>query len=88
MSEKFNNFCSELRTKINDADKRIKDLKANAAGASEKAKVEAKAQLCRAREQGEGAEGPHCGGRGKSEIMDRGKEDNDPRQDRAMEGAA
>ena len=26
MSEKFDNFCSELRTKINDADKRIKDL--------------------------------------------------------------
>src|SRR5258708_32345315 len=45
MSEKFDNFCSELRTKINDADKRIKDLKANAVGASEKAKVEAKAQL-------------------------------------------
>ena len=45
MSEKFNNFCSELRTKISDADKRIKDLKANAVGASEKAKVEAKAQL-------------------------------------------
>src|ERR1700693_2171456 len=45
MSEKFNNFCSELRTKINDADKRIKDLKANAVGASEKAKIEAKAQL-------------------------------------------
>ena len=45
MSEKFDNFCSELRTKINDADKRIKDLKANAVGASEKTKVEAKAQL-------------------------------------------
>src|SRR5260370_2728177 len=45
MSEKFDNFCSELRTKINDADKRIKDLKANAVGATEKAKVEAKAQL-------------------------------------------
>src|SRR5271166_4087777 len=45
MSEKFNNFCSELRTKINDADKRIKDLKANAVNASEKAKTEAKAQL-------------------------------------------
>src|SRR4030088_1669415 len=45
MSEKFDNFCNELRTKINDADKRIKDLKANAVGASEKAKVEAKAQL-------------------------------------------
>ena len=44
MSEKFDNFCSELRTKINDADKRIKDLKANAVGASEKTKVEAKAQ--------------------------------------------
>jgi len=45
MSEKFDNFCSELRTRINDADKRIKDLKANAVGASEKAKVEARAQL-------------------------------------------
>lgn len=45
MSEKFNNFYSELRTKINDADKRIKDMKANAVGAGEKAKVEAKAQL-------------------------------------------
>jgi hypothetical protein len=45
MSEKFDNFCGELRTKINDADKRIKDLKANAVGATEKAKVEAKAQL-------------------------------------------
>jgi membrane protein involved in colicin uptake len=45
MSEKFDNFCNELRTKINDADKRIKDLKASAAGASEKAKLEAKAQL-------------------------------------------
>jgi hypothetical protein len=55
MSEKFSNFCSELRTKINDADKRIKDLKANAVGAGEKAKVEAKAQLAalenRAKEQ-------------------------------------
>src|ERR1700712_2145190 len=45
MSEKFDNFCGALRTKINDADKRIKDLKASAVGASEKAKVEAKAQL-------------------------------------------
>ncbi len=45
MSEKFDNFCNELRTKINDADKRIKDLKASAVGASEKAKLEAKAQL-------------------------------------------
>src|SRR5258707_98778 len=45
MSEKFDNFCNELRTKINDADKRIKDLNAHAVGASEKAKVEAKAQL-------------------------------------------
>jgi membrane protein involved in colicin uptake len=45
MSEKFSNFCGELRTKINDADKRIKDLKANAVVASEKAKVEARAQL-------------------------------------------
>ena len=45
MSEKFDNFCSELRTKINDADKRVNDLKANAVGASEKAKLEARAQL-------------------------------------------
>jgi hypothetical protein len=45
MSEKFDNFCSELRTKINDADKRIKDLKAGVASTSEKAKLEAKAQL-------------------------------------------
>jgi hypothetical protein len=45
MSEKFDNFCSELRTRINDADKRIKELKANAVGATEKAKLEAKAQL-------------------------------------------
>jgi hypothetical protein len=45
MSERFDNFCSELRTKINDADKRIKDLKAGVASASEKAKLEAKAQL-------------------------------------------
>ena len=45
MSEKFNNFCSELRTRINDADKRIKDLKASALGAGEKAGVEARAQL-------------------------------------------
>src|SRR5260370_10414054 len=45
MSEKFDNFCSDLRTKINDADKRIKDLKAGVASTSEKAKLEAKAQL-------------------------------------------
>jgi hypothetical protein len=55
MSEKFDNFCGELRTKINDADKRIKDLKANAVVAGEKAKVEARAQLAalenKAREQ-------------------------------------
>src|SRR5260370_27915858 len=44
MSEKFGNFCGELRTKINDADNRIQDLKANAVVASEKAKVEASAQ--------------------------------------------
>ena len=48
MSEKFNEFCSELRTKINDADKRIKDLKANAAGASEKAKSQSKLRNCSA----------------------------------------
>jgi DNA-binding winged helix-turn-helix (wHTH) protein len=38
MSEKFDNFGNELRTKINDADKRIMDLKANGIGASDKAK--------------------------------------------------
>jgi hypothetical protein len=45
MSEKFDDFCSNLRTRINDADKRIKDIKASAVGAGEKAKVEARAQL-------------------------------------------
>jgi hypothetical protein len=45
MSERFDNFGSELRARINDADKRIKDLKAKAVGATEKATVEAKAQL-------------------------------------------
>jgi len=45
MSERFDNFGSELRARINDADKRIKDLKAKAVDASGKATVEAKAQL-------------------------------------------
>ena len=48
MSEKFDNFCSELRTKINDADKRIKDLKANAVGASEKGQGRGEGATCRA----------------------------------------
>lgn len=38
MSEGFDNFCSELRTKINDDDKLTIDLKANSIGASKKAK--------------------------------------------------
>ena len=44
-------FC---RAQINDADKRIKDLKANAVGASEKAKLEAKAQLAALRNKAKG----------------------------------
>jgi hypothetical protein len=45
MSETFDKFCSDVRTKINDADKRLKDLKASARSASQKAKDDAKAHL-------------------------------------------
>ena len=45
MNETIDNFCKELRTKLDGVDKRIKDLKAVAKQATEKAKVEAKAQL-------------------------------------------
>jgi hypothetical protein len=45
MNETVDNFCTELRTKLDGVEKRIKDLNASAKGATEKAKVEAKAQL-------------------------------------------
>jgi hypothetical protein len=45
MNEKIESFCEELRTKLCGVDKRIKDLKASAESATEKAKLEAKAQL-------------------------------------------
>jgi hypothetical protein len=45
MSETFDKFCSDVRTKINDADKRLKDLKASARSAGQKAKDDAKAHL-------------------------------------------
>jgi hypothetical protein len=45
MNEKIDSFCKELRAKLDGVDKRIKDLKAGAKGATEKAKIEAKAQL-------------------------------------------
>jgi hypothetical protein len=45
MNEKIDGFCKELRTKLDGVEKRIKDLNAGAKQATEKAKVEAKAQL-------------------------------------------
>ena len=55
MNEKIDSFCKELRAKLDGVDKRIKDLKAGAKSATEKASVEAKAQLAalenRARDQ-------------------------------------
>jgi hypothetical protein len=45
MNEKIDSFCKDLRAKLDGVDKRIKDLKAGAKSATEKAKVEAKAQL-------------------------------------------
>jgi hypothetical protein len=45
MNEKIESFCKELHTKLDGVEKRIKDLNAGAKGATEKAKVEAKAQL-------------------------------------------
>ena len=55
MNEKLDSFCKELRAKLDGVDKRITDLKAGAKSATEKDKVEAKAQLAalenRARDQ-------------------------------------
>src|SRR5258706_13139236 len=45
MSETFDKFCSDVRTKINDADKRLKDLRASARSAGQKAKDDATAHL-------------------------------------------
>ncbi len=45
MSETFDKFCSDVRTKINDADKRLKGLRASARSAGQKAKDDAKAHL-------------------------------------------
>jgi hypothetical protein len=55
MNEKIESFSKELRTKLDGVDKRLKDLTASVKGATEKAKIEAKAQLAalesRAKEQ-------------------------------------
>jgi hypothetical protein len=55
MNGKIESFSKELRAKLDGVDKRLKDLTASAKGATEKAKVEAKAQLAalesRAKEQ-------------------------------------
>ena len=45
MNEKIDGFWKELRTKLDGVDKRLNHLKASAKGATEKAKIEAKAQL-------------------------------------------
>jgi hypothetical protein len=45
MSETFDKFCSDLRTKINDAEKRLKDLRTSAKNAGQKAKDDANAHL-------------------------------------------
>ena len=45
MNQKIDNFCDVLRTKINDAEKRLKDLKTSAKNAGPKAMDEAKAHL-------------------------------------------
>ena len=45
MNVKIDSFCKELRTKLDGVDKRIKDLNASAKNATEKAKIEARAQL-------------------------------------------
>ncbi len=41
----FNKFCNELRTKIDEADKHLKDLKASTKNAGQKAMDDAKAHL-------------------------------------------
>ena len=45
MGEKFDKFCSDLRTKIDDADKHLKGLQASAKNAGQKARDDAKAHL-------------------------------------------
>jgi hypothetical protein len=45
MNQKIDNFCNELRSKLNDADKRLKDLRASAKNKTQQAKNEAKAHL-------------------------------------------
>jgi exopolysaccharide biosynthesis protein len=45
MNEKIENLHKELRAKVDEADKQIKDLQASAKDATDKAKVEVKAQL-------------------------------------------
>ena len=45
MSQKIDNFCNELRTKLNDADKRLKDLRASAKNKTQQAKNDAKERL-------------------------------------------
>jgi hypothetical protein len=45
MGEKFDKLCSDLRIKIDDADKHLKDLQASAKNAGQKARDDAKAHL-------------------------------------------
>jgi hypothetical protein len=45
MNQKIDNFCHDLRSKINDADKRLKDLRVSANSKTQQAKNEAKAHL-------------------------------------------
>jgi hypothetical protein len=45
MNEKSDNFSKELRTKLDEVDKRLKDLKSTAKAATVKANAEAKSQL-------------------------------------------
>ena len=45
MSEKLDNVRSDLRSKLNEADKHLKDIEANAKSANEKAKAQLQAQL-------------------------------------------
>ncbi len=45
MGNKLENFYDELRVKVDNAEKRIKDLNAGIKSAGEKAKLDAKAQL-------------------------------------------
>jgi tellurite resistance protein len=45
MNQKIDNFCNDLRSKINDADKRLKDLTVSAKSKTQQAKNEAKAHL-------------------------------------------